>query len=280
MIGKSDSFVQHPMCAAQSPEESYPLPAAEPDHQLLRKPPSTVQLPSSRNSVQTNTVSNTSGDRDTSRQARRDPEKGSVDHSQRHSHRRSSLHASVVYTEDEDSNCGDENDGPKKHAVWILVGHRALYTHAHQLKPSVQFYLSALAPLIALSIALYTLLATMLLFILTPLLLLSKQRPLSTRFSQFLAPPIRFQLRLSVFPWASDPPNGQSAGSIGLLVLVNFLAPVYAMVIMVAAWVGGIFWFYTAILGNPDGKEERDDGRDAVLVVKAWWERWLIQGLR
>ncbi len=51
------------------------------------------------------------------------------------------------------------------------------------------------------------------------------------------------------------------------------------MAIAVAAWVAAVFWTYTAILGNPDGKEDRDDGREAVLAVRGWWERWLLQGL-
>ena len=152
--------------------------------------------------------------------------------------------------------------------------------YTDKLTLHLQFYLSVLAPLLSLSIALYTLLAATLLILFTPLLLLSKQRPLSTRFFQFLAPPTKFQLGLSYSCYKTDSTTGQSAGSIGRLVFVNVLAPVYAVVIMAVAWVGGVFWFYTAILGNPDGKEERDDGRDAVLMVRRWWERWLIQGLR
>lgn len=64
-----------------------------------------------------------------------------------------------------------------------------------------------------------------------------------------------------------------------VLVLVSMLSPLYSMTIAVATWVAGVFWFYTAILGNPDGKEDRDDGREAVLAVRGWWERWLIRSL-
>ena len=64
-----------------------------------------------------------------------------------------------------------------------------------------------------------------------------------------------------------------------VLVLVSMLSPLYAMAIAVAAWVAGAFWLYTAVLGNPDGREDRDDGREAVLAVRRWWERWLIQSL-
>ena len=64
-----------------------------------------------------------------------------------------------------------------------------------------------------------------------------------------------------------------------VLVLVSMLSPLYAMAIAVAAWVAGAFWLYTAVLGNPDGREDKDDGREAVLAVRRWWERWLIQSL-
>lgn len=71
----------------------------------------------------------------------------------------------------------------------------------------------------------------------------------------------------------------QTRGSIITLILMNILSPLYALFIMFAAWIGGVFWFYTAILGNPDGKEDRDDGREAVLSVRAMWERYLVWGL-
>ena len=64
-----------------------------------------------------------------------------------------------------------------------------------------------------------------------------------------------------------------------VLVLVSILSPLYSMAIALATWVAGVFWFYTAILGNPDGKEDRDDGREAVLAVRGWWEKWLMQSM-
>jgi len=33
-------------------------------------------------------------------------------------------------------------------------------------------------------------------------------------------------------------------------------------------------------MGNPDGTERRDDGADAVLAVRNWWERCLLNALR
>ena len=69
-------------------------------------------------------------------------------------------------------------------------------------------------------------------------------------------------------------------GNIAILFVVNILAPLYAIFVAISAWVAGVFWVYTAILGNPDQKEERNDGREAVLGVRNMWERWLLQGSR
>ena len=50
------------------------------------------------------------------------------------------------------------------------------------------------------------------------------------------------------------------------------LSPLYSMAIAVATWVAGAFWLYTAILGIPDGREDRSDGGEAVLAVRGWWK--------
>lgn len=128
--------------------------------------------------------------------------------------------------------------------------------------------------------AIYTLFTATLLLLLSPCFLLLKQRPISTRFYRFLAPPPEYQLGLIFSTYETNSTTYHTGHSLAILVLVNTFAPFCAVAIAASAWVGGVFWFYTAILGNPDGKEERDDGREFVLTVRGWWERWLIQGLR
>lgn len=63
------------------------------------------------------------------------------------------------------------------------------------------------------------------------------------------------------------------------LVVLSVLAPGYALGLALAAWVAAGFWFFAAILGNPDGKDDRNDGQDSVLGVRVWWERWLMKSL-
>ena len=59
------------------------------------------------------------------------------------------------------------------------------------------------------------------------------------------------------------------------LIFVNLVSPIYAGPIAIAAWTAAVFWFYAAILGNPDGRDGRDDGVAAVMAVRGWWESWL-----
>ena len=99
------------------------------------------------------------------------------------------------------------------------------------------------------------------------------------RFRYFLLPVLSLQLGLvySSYDIAEPVPSDTIAAVV--LFLVFMLSPLYAVALAVATWIAGVFWFYTAILGNPDGKEDRDDGREAVLAVRGWWEKWLVQSL-
>ena len=65
-----------------------------------------------------------------------------------------------------------------------------------------------------------------------------------------------------------------------MLVFINILGPVIALGVSMAAWVAASFWFFAGILGNPDGKDDKNDGRAAVMGVRRFWEAWLIRGLR
>ena len=118
-----------------------------------------------------------------------------------------------------------------------------------------------------------------LLLLLFPLCFCLKQRPICARLREFLSPLLTFQLGLVYSSYHIEDPVHPKSSAIMGLVVVFMLSPLYAMAIAVATWVSGVFWLYTAILGNPDGREDRDDGREAVLAVRGWWERWLIQSL-
>lgn len=140
-----------------------------------------------------------------------------------------------------------------------------------------QIYLSLLSPLVTLVIAIYTVLAALLLLLLAPLSLCTSYASLSVKLHTFLSPPLNFQLGL-ICSQSSVPDHTMSNTS--MLIPLNLLAPIYAVGISLSAWVAAVFWFYAAILGDPEGGDGRDDGRAAVLGVSGWWKRWLEKGAR
>lgn len=148
---------------------------------------------------------------------------------------------------------------------------------------NLQIYLSFFSPIVASCTSIYTFLATVLLFLLSPLLCYCRScKPFNQQFQTCLRPPIYLQLGL-VFSAESKPSGSKSGGSssnILLLILVNIVSPIYAAGIAVVAWVAAGFWVTALILGNPDGRDGRDDGKIAVLGVRRLWVRWLKRGLR
>lgn len=65
-----------------------------------------------------------------------------------------------------------------------------------------------------------------------------------------------------------------------MLVVIHAFSPVYAAGIAVTAWIAAGFWATALILGNPDGRDGKDDGKAVVLGVRSLWESWLRKGLR
>ena len=210
------------------------------------------------------------------RSSSHDSEKGSLELNSHHTHDVPYSHSRIAFADPED----DGDDGPKEHAIWIMVGNLTCDRDSVLLiYLERQIYLSALSPLLALPIAFYALILGISLLLLLPLCLCLNQWPICTRFRHFLSPLLVFQLGLIYSSYDLSSPVKSETSDIMVLILVSILSPLYAMAIAVATWVAGVFWFYTAILGNPDGNEDRDDGREAVLAVRGCWEKWLIRSL-
>ncbi|KAL9603622.1 MAG: hypothetical protein Q9179_002140 [Wetmoreana sp. 5 TL-2023] len=164
----------------------------------------------------------------------------------------------------------EEEEDVKEHTVWILI------------------YLSFLSPIVATLTSIYTIIMTLVLLLFSPITLCCRYCiPLKQRFVDFLAPPIHLQLGLvfSALEHASDGLEKseeyiRQTSDIFRLVMINILSPIYAAGIAVTAWVAAGFWFTALILGDPDGRDKRDDGRAVVLGVRGLWEKWLKNGLR
>ncbi|KAL8918250.1 MAG: hypothetical protein Q9172_005503 [Xanthocarpia lactea] len=192
-----------------------------------------------------------------------DPEKaGHARHSPSYGHRPAQTHSTYV---------SEGEDVIKEHTVWVLV------------------YLSFFSPAVATLVSIYALFTALFLLLFSPITVFVRPRkPLAPQFRMLLAPPIHYQLRFVCSTYGfeangnikSDEYHITNMGNPILLTLINILSPLYAAGIAVTAWVAAGFWFTALILGDPDGRDKKDDGRTVVLGVRRLWERWLIRGLR
>jgi len=105
----------------------------------------------------------------------------------------------------------------------------------------------------------------------------TERRPFENRLHIFLFPLINFQLDLICSEISvSGTPGDLSA----MLVLINVLSPFFAICISASAWVAAGFWVFAALMGDPDGQDGKDDGIEAVMRLRRWWERWLERAIR
>jgi len=135
-------------------------------------------------------------------------------------------------------------------------------------------HLSLFSPFLSLIIFLWTIVILILFAILSPLRLCRESWSSCRQTNRHLVSPLDLQLRLI---YSSDKSDTHSTA---MLVLVHALSPCVSLGIAVAAWVAAVFWFYAVILGDPDGRNGRDDGRAAMLRVRRWWESWLVRAIR
>lgn len=154
----------------------------------------------------------------------------------------------------------DEDKEDNDHAMWVL------------------FWLSCLDPLHSLACCLFTFFVTFGLVLATPIRLVHKQISFGDQLIRTVAPLFKHHLDMMyapsvdyAFEWDFRP---------GMLIIVHLVAPLISVGVAVAACITGAFWIFTSIMGNPDGTERRDDGADAVLAVRNWWERCLLSAIR
>lgn len=138
----------------------------------------------------------------------------------------------------------------------------------------MQVYLSVLSPLLSILISLYALFALLLLSLLSPFCFCTTRANFLSQLIRYLAPPVDTQLGLICSPVtpALHKPS--------MLVLIILFSPIYALGIALSAWIAAAFWCYAAILGDPDGRDNKNDGVAAVMGVRRWWEVWLKRAVR
>lgn len=116
--------------------------------------------------------------------------------------------------------------------------------------------------------------AVVLAALLQPLRFCSMRPDYREQMVKFLGPPLRLQFRLIYSAPLSSMYNTP------LLFLVCLLSPFVAIGVAIAAWIAAFFWIYAAIIGDPGSKDSHNDGRESVLIVRSYWESWLLRALR
>ncbi|KAL1647336.1 hypothetical protein SLS58_002664 [Diplodia intermedia] len=138
----------------------------------------------------------------------------------------------------------------------------------------ILLHLSGFACLVSFAISLWTLFAVVIAALLQPLRFCSMRPDYREQLVQFLSPLLRLQFRLIYSAPLSSMYNTP------LLFVVCLLSPFVAIGVAIAAWVSASFWIFAAIIGDPGPKDGHNDGREAVLTVRSYWESWLLRALR
>jgi len=111
----------------------------------------------------------------------------------------------------------------------------------------------------------------------SPIRLISKQGSFGDQAIRAIAPLFKNHLRMLHAPSVSYAHEWEFSHT--MLIAIHVASPLVSIGVAVAAWVSAAFWVFAVIMGNPDGTERRDDGRDAVLAVRNWWEGFFLMAL-
>jgi hypothetical protein len=173
-----------------------------------------------------------------------------------------------------------DDDGDLKiedKAMRILVSTIATSLLSSFAKTVLQLYLSSINCFVSFIILMYTILALLVTVLLQPFRLCTSSTSFRQHIIGFLAPTLKIQL---AFIYSVHDADEYSAP---MLVLVSLLSPLLSLGVAGGAWIAAAFWFFNAILGDPDGSDKPkgyNDGRASVMGVRSWWETWLRRPLR
>jgi len=109
----------------------------------------------------------------------------------------------------------------------------------------------------------------------SPFRLFTSRSSLRDPLTAYLAPGLSFQLN-RIYAQTSE----ISSTNIAFLILVTLLSPFLALGLALWAWIVALYWVLAAIVGNPDGLDGRNDGRELVLSTRRWWLSWLKLALK
>jgi hypothetical protein len=142
----------------------------------------------------------------------------------------------------------------------------------------LQFWLSCLDPFHSLFSCFFSIFILIGLVILTPVRLCQKESSLSTSLIRTIAPIFRHHLQMMYAPSVKNAHTFDFKPA--TLILVHAASPLLSFGVAFFSWIAAVFWLFAIIMGNPDGTEKRDDGRATVLMIRNWWEKYLLSAIR
>lgn len=154
-------------------------------------------------------------------------------------------------------------------------------TRQLQEEKAVKILLYLSGPCVVLSFlnAIWTFISLVITSLAQPVRLCARRPTFGQQLGGLLGPALNLQLKSIYTPL---PPHADEDSSYrtGMLLAIQLLSPFLSLGMMIAAWVVAVFWVSSAVVGDPAGTDRRDDGRETVLALRNWWEKWLVRSIR
>ena len=112
-----------------------------------------------------------------------------------------------------------------------------------------------------------------------PIRICAKRPTFGQQLAGLLGPTLNLQLR-SIYTPLPPHANEDSSYHTMMLVMIHMLSPFLSFVVMFASWTLAVYWLSSTIVGDPAGQDKRDDGKETVLGLRNWWERWLMRCIK
>lgn len=199
----------------------------------------------------------TSRDRESRDRRSKAPEKAAAARDSRDPIRRHETER-VTYMEDDDGLEDEERQANKAGKILLfLAGPCVVLSFLNAIWTFISLFITAMAQ---------------------PVRLCARRPTFGQQLGGLLGPALNLQLKRIYTPLTPHADEDTSYRP-GVLLMAQLLSPFLSLGMMVAAWVVAVFWLSSAIVGDPAGTDKRDDGKETVLVLRRWWEKWLMKSI-
>nr|POE46885.1 hypothetical protein CFP56_00217 [Quercus suber] len=140
-------------------------------------------------------------------------------------------------------------------------------------------FLSGPCVLLSLLNTMWTFISVAITLLSQPVRLCARRPSFGLQLAGLLGPALNLQLRSIYTPL---PPHADEDTTYHTVQLVTVLlvSPLLSMGMMLVSWVVAIYWASSLVVGDPAGLDKQDDGKDTVLALRNWWEKWLMRSVK